>query len=86
MKTFPRLLRELPKKVTGNGLSPIVDSYIKISQQNLPYFKQLSIDESMRLLLSTWFLNNQMEESAEDLKTTDKIYLMVFLEKMLFLN
>ena len=81
MKTFPRLLRELPKKVTGNGLSPIVDSYIKISQQNLPYFKQLSIDESMRLLLSTWFLNNQMEESAEDLKTTDKIYLMVVLEK-----
>jgi hypothetical protein len=81
MKTFPRLLKELPKKVTDKGLSPILDSYIKISKRNLPYFNQLSIDESMRLVLSTWFSNNGMEESSDDLMTTDKIYLMVVLEE-----
>jgi hypothetical protein len=81
MKTFPRLLKELPKKVTDKGLSPILDSYIKISKRNLPYFNQLSIDESMRLVLSTWFSNNGMEESSDDLMTTDKIYLMVVLKE-----
>lgn len=81
MRTFPRLLRELPKKVSYNDLSSIYDSYINISKSNLPYFSKLSIDESMRLILSTWFSNNGMKESVEDLITTDKIYLMVVLEK-----
>lgn len=81
MKTFPRLLRELPKKVTSPDLLSIIDSYKVISKQNLPYFTRLSDDESMRLVLSTWFSNNGMEDSAEDLMTTDKIYLMAVLEE-----
>lgn len=81
MKTFPRLLRELPRKVPYADLSGIIDSYKVISKQNLPYFTRLSVDESMRLVLSTWFSNNGMEESAEDLMTTDKVYLMAVLEE-----
>lgn len=81
MKTFPRLLRELPKKVPNTDLSAIFDSYKVISRANLPYFTKLSVDESMRLVLATWFRNNGMEESAEDLMTTDKIYLMAVLEE-----
>lgn len=79
MKTFPRLLRDLPPKFKKKDFFDILNSYEMFVKDKSYYFSRLSRDQQTKLLLSIFFLNNNLSLSAEDLLTSEKLYLVTVL-------
>lgn len=79
MKTFPRLLRDLPPKFKKKDFFDILKSYEMFVKNKSYYFSRLSRDQQTKLLLSIFFLNNNLSLSAKDLLTSEKLYLVTVL-------